>query len=332
MRKCAEAKAILVGLQLADWVGCTDVVVENDNESVIHAIKEGEAGNHSFQLLLEDIHFVQEPIYGAECFTYGLLARHRCLLESSSQLRVTFLNLSDVPLQCDDLAQLLGNCLNLRRLWVLDTVGDKGLEAVGSSCPLLEELRVFPANPFDADVVYGVTESGLVSVSYGCPKLHYVLYFCRQMTDAVVATFAKNCPNFTHFRLCIMNPGEPDDLTDESVDEAFGSVVKSCKKLRRLVLSGLLTDLTFEYIGKYAKNLETLSVAFVGSSDLAMQCVLAGCPKLRRLEIRDCPFGNNALLSGLEKYESMRSLWMSTCNVTMNACRLLAKEMPRLRS
>ncbi|XP_021740438.1 protein TRANSPORT INHIBITOR RESPONSE 1-like [Chenopodium quinoa] len=243
---------------------------------------------------------------------------------------VTFLNLSDVPLQCDDLAQLLGNCPNLRRLWVLDTVGDKGLEAVGSSCPLLEELRVFPANPFDADVVYGVTESGFVAVSYGCPKLHYVLYFCRQMTNAAVATIVKNCPDFTHFRLCIMNPGEPDHLTDESMDEAFGSVVKSCKKLRRLALSGLLTDLTFEYIGKYAKNLETLSVAFAGSSDLAMQCVLAGCPKLRRLEIRDCPFGNNALLSGLEKYESMRSLWMSACNVTMNACRLLAKEMPRL--
>jgi transport inhibitor response 1 len=32
----------------------------------------------------------------------------------------------------------------------------------------------------------------------------------------------------------------------------------------------------------------------------------------------------------LEKYESMRSLWMSACNVTMNGCRLLAREMPRL--
>ena len=61
-----------------------------------------------------------------------------------------------------------------------------------------------------------------------------------------------------------------------------------------------------------------------------MQCVLRGCPKLRKLEIRDCPFGNAALLSGLEKYESMRSLWISACNVTMNGCRLLAREMPRL--
>ncbi|KAJ9174461.1 hypothetical protein P3X46_013100 [Hevea brasiliensis] len=110
----------------------------------------------------------------------------------------------------------------------------------------------------------------------------------------------------------------------------FGAVVKTCSKLQRLSVSGLLTDLTFVYIGRYAKNLETLAVAFAGSSVWGTQCVLGGCPKLRKLEIRDCPFGNATLLSGLEKYESMRSLWMSSCNVTMNGCRPLAREMPRL--
>lgn len=243
---------------------------------------------------------------------------------------LTYLNLSYATLQSDELSKLLPNCSNLRRLWVLDTVEDKGLEAVGSSCPLLEELRVFPADPFDQDMVHGVTESGFVAVSYGCRKLHYVLYFCRQMTNAAVETIVKNCPDFTHFRLCIMNPGQPDYLTSEPMDDVFGAVVKTCTKLQRLAVSGLLTDRTFEYIGKYAKNLETLSVAFAGSSDLGMQSVMEGCPKLRKLEIRDCPFGNAALLSGLDKYESMRSLWMSACNVTMNGCRQLAKDMPRL--
>ncbi|XP_042519683.1 protein TRANSPORT INHIBITOR RESPONSE 1-like [Macadamia integrifolia] len=242
---------------------------------------------------------------------------------------LTFLNLSYAALQSAELAKLLPNCPLLQRLWVLDTVEDKGLEAVGSSCPLLEELRVFPAEPVVGGGG-GVTESGLVAVSRGCHKLHYTLYFCRQMTNAAVATVVQNCPDFTHFRLCIMNPCQPDYLTNESMDEAFGSVVKTCTKLQRLAVSGLLTDLTFEYIGRYAKNLETLSVAFAGSSDRGMQCVLEGCPKLRKLEIRDSPFGNAALLSGLERYESMRSLWMSACNVTMNGCRLLAREMPRL--
>ncbi|KAI3698004.1 hypothetical protein L6452_31113 [Arctium lappa] len=218
---------------------------------------------------------------------------------------LTFLNLSYATLRSVELAKLLTHCKSLRRLWVLDTVGDRGLEAVGSCCPLLEELRVFPADPFYDLEIAGVTESGFVSVSRGCPKLHYVLYFCHQMTNAAVATIVQNCPGFTHFRLCIMNPGQPDYLTNEPMDEAFGAVVRTCTKLQRLAVSGLLTDKTFEYIGKYAKNLETLSVAFAGSSDLGLKYVLGGCPKLRKLEIRDCPFGNAALLSGLTKYESM---------------------------
>ncbi|KAK1308040.1 Protein AUXIN SIGNALING F-BOX 3 [Acorus calamus] len=246
-----------------------------------------------------------------------------------------FLNLSYAVLQSFELAKLLSHCPLLRQLWVQDTVGDKGLEAVGKSCPLLEELRVFPAYPFDQDLLPeagpgGVTESGFVAVSRGCPRLRYTLYFCRQMTNAAVAEVVSNCPGFTHFRLCIMNPCQPDYLTNEPMDEAFGAVVKTCPNLQRLSISGLLTDRTFEFIGAHAKNLETLSVAFAGSSDRGMQYILHGCPKLRKLEIRDSPFGNAALLSGLERYESMRSLWMSACNVTMNGCRLLAREMPRL--
>lgn len=295
-----------------------------------------ELGTGSFQQELMSHHCVELENAFRNCKNLQILAGLwdasyiylHVLYPACSSL--TFLNLSYATLRSDEFTKLIAHCPNLRCLWVLDTVEDKGLEAVGSCCPLLEEIRVFPAHPFDQDMNHGVTESGFLAVSHGCRKLHYVLYFCQQMTNAAVATIVQNCPDFTHFRLCIMNPGQPDYLTDEPMDEAFGAVVKTCTKLQRLAVSGLLTDLTFEYIGKYAKNLETLSVAFAGRSDWGMQCVLGGCPKLRKLEIRDCPFGNAALLSGLKKYESMRSLWMSACNVTMNGCRLLAKEMPRL--
>lgn len=198
------------------------------------------------------------------------------------------------------------------------------------NCPFLEELRVFPAEPFEQDPHEGVTEVGFLAVSHGCRNLRYVLYFCQRMTNDAVKTIVENCPNFTHFRLCILTPRLPDHATGAPLDEAFGAVVKTCKNLKRLSVSGLLTDLTFEYIGKHAKNLETLSVAFAGNTDWGMQCVLEGCPKLRKFEIRDCPFGNAALLSGRDKYEKMRSLWMSTCSVTVKGCRLLASEKPRL--
>jgi hypothetical protein len=61
-----------------------------------------------------------------------------------------------------------------------------------------------------------------------------------------------------------------------------------------------------------------------------MLYVLNGCKKLRKLEIRDCPFGDTALLTDIGKYETMRSLWMSSCEVTVGACKTLAKKMPRL--
>ncbi|KAM1247176.1 hypothetical protein TB2_043302 [Malus domestica] len=122
----------------------------------------------------------------------------------------------------------------LRRLWVLDTVEDKGLGAVGSNYPLIEELCVFPSSPDGDDVVDGVIESRFIVVSNSCPRLHYVLYFCWQMTNATVATVAQNCPDITHFHLCIMTPAKPDHLMGKPMDKAFGAVVKTCTKLDRL--------------------------------------------------------------------------------------------------
>lgn len=177
---------------------------------------------------------------------------------------------------------------------------------------------------------YSVTEEGLVAISAGCPKLNSLLYFCQQMTNAALITVAKNCPNFIRFRLCTLNPTVPDAVTMQPLDEGFGAIVQSCKGLKRLSVSGLLTDQVFLYIGMYAEQLEMLSIAFAGKSDKGMLYVLNGCKKLKKLEIRDSPFGNAALLADVGKYETMRSLWMSSCEVTLGACKILAKKMPRL--
>ena len=212
---------------------------------------------------------------------------------------------------------------------ILDCIGDKGLEVVASKCKELQELRVFPSVPFGIGPA-AVTEKGLVAISMGCPKLHSILYFCQQMTNAALITVAKNCPNFIRFRLCILDATKPDSDTMQPLDEGFGAIVQSCKHLRRLSLTGLLTDKVFLYIGMYAEKLEMLSIAFAGESDNGMVYVLNGCKKLRKLEIRDSPFGNTALLRDVGKYETMRSLWMSSCEVTLGACKTLAQKMPRL--
>lgn len=200
---------------------------------------------------------------------------------------------------------------------------------MASTCKELQELRVFPSDLYDVGNA-AVTEEGLVAISEGCPKLNSLLYFCQQMTNAALITVAKNCPNFIRFRLCTLNPTIPDAVTNLPLDEGFGAIVQSCKGLKRLSVSGLLTDQVFLYVGMYAEQLEMLSIAFAGDSDKGMLYVLNGCKKLKKLEIRDSPFGDIALLADVGKYEAMRSLWMSSCEVTLGACKAVAEKMPRL--
>ncbi|KAI3958656.1 hypothetical protein MKW98_030321 [Papaver atlanticum] len=243
---------------------------------------------------------------------------------------LTSLNLSYAPgIQGIDLISLVERCTKLQRLLILDSIGDKGLDVAASSCKELEELRVFPSL-YGGAVNGSVTEEGLVAISTGCPKLHSLLYFCHQMTNAALITVARNNPNFTHFRLCILDPNKPDHVTSQPLDEGFGAIVQACKNLKRLSLSGLLTDQVFLYIGMYGENLEMLSVAFAGESDKGMAYVLNGCRKLSKLEIRDSPFGDSALLADVGKYETMRSLWMSSCNITLQGCKMLADKMKML--
>ncbi|KAJ8552968.1 hypothetical protein K7X08_020361 [Anisodus acutangulus] len=244
--------------------------------------------------------------------------------------KLTSLNLSYATVHILDLGKLISDCHNLQRLWVLDYVEDSGLEEIANSCKELQELRVFPSDPFAPGPNVSLTEQGLVAVSAGCPKLQSVLYFCRQMTNAALVTIARNRPNMIRFRLCIIEPRTPDYLTLEPLDSGFGAIVQHCKELRRLSLSGLLTDRVFEYIGAHAKKLEMLSLAFAGDSDLGLHYVLSGCESLRKLEIRDCPFGDDALLANAAKLETMRSLWMSNCSVSFEACKLLARKLPGL--
>ncbi|KAJ4905661.1 GRR1-like protein 1 [Raphanus sativus] len=243
---------------------------------------------------------------------------------------LTSLNLSYATVQMPDLVELLSRCSNLQKLWVMDLIEDKGLEVVASSCKELRELRVFPSGADVDETNVALTEQGLVYVSEACPNLESVLYFCAQFTNAALVTIAKNRPNLKCFRLCVIEPFASDHETHQPLDEGFKAIVESCKDLQRLSVSGLLTDKAFEHIGRHGKKLKMLSIAFAGDSDLMLHHLLSGCESLNKLEIRDCPFGDTALLENAAKLETMRSLWMSSCGVSFGACKLLSEKMPKL--
>ncbi|KAJ0790733.1 putative leucine-rich repeat domain superfamily, transport inhibitor response 1 [Helianthus annuus] len=242
---------------------------------------------------------------------------------------LTSLNLSYANIDAEQLKPVIRLCHKLQVFWVLDSICDEGLQAVAETCKDLRELRVFPIDASE-NAEGPVSEAGLLAIALGCRKLQSILYFCQQMTNAAVVAMSKNCPDLVVFRLCIIGRYRPDRVTGEPMDEGFGAIVKNCKKLTRLAVSGLLTDKAFCYIGQYGKLVRTLSVAFAGDSDMGLKYVLEGCTNLQKLEIRDSPFGDSALLSGLHHFYNMRFVWMSSCRVTREGCLNVARHLPRL--
>ncbi|XP_023524117.1 transport inhibitor response 1-like protein [Cucurbita pepo subsp. pepo] len=250
-----------------------------------------------------------------------------CIYPACANL--TTLNLSYANISAEQLKPVISHCHKLQTFWALDSICDEGLQAVASTCKDLQELRVFPVDPRE-DGEGPISEVGFQAISEGCRKLQYILYFCQRMTNAAVIAMSKNCQDLVVFRLCIMGRHQPDHKTGEPMDEGFGAIVINCKKLTRLAISGLLTDRAFSYIGKYGKLVRTLSVAFAGDSDLGLKFVLEGCLRLQKLEIRDSPFGNGGLQSGLHHYYNMRFLWMSACKLSRQGCQEVARAMPHL--
>lgn len=193
--------------------------------------------------------------------------------------------------------KFIKKCSNLRRLYVRDCIGDEGIKVVSRHCEKLEDLKIYRGTEG-----IGVTEIGLTAISTGCPKLKTLTYFCTRMTNIALISFSKNCPNITSLKLIISNPKQVDYVTLQPFDYGFGAIVKSCKNLNKLTISGLLTDDVFLYIGMYAEKLEALCVMNGGESEVGMQYVYNGCKNLRKAEISKYSFVEDAILAQIYEY------------------------------
>lgn len=78
------------------------------------------------------------------------------------------------------------------------------------------------------------------------------------------------------------------------------SLLMKCPKARRLALcfsrfgltNVVITDEGMSYIGKYGSNLDFITLTNCGGSDAGLAFIAVGCVKLRKLELRHCPFGD----------------------------------------
>lgn len=108
---------------------------------------------------------------------------------------------------------------------------------------------------------------------------------------------------------CTTYPFRSSDPSTVQVIELEGSstlnlgvkaLLMKCRKARRLALcfsrfgltNVVITDEGMSYIGRYGGNLDIITLTNCGSSDVGLACLAAGCVKLRKLELRHCPFGD----------------------------------------
>ena len=84
-------------------------------------------------------------------------------------------------------------------------------------------------------------------------------------------------------------------------------MLMGCSKLERLdIWHGGLTDVGLEYIGKYGANLRFLHLASTGNSNAGLVKLSEGCPKLRKLKLRGCPFSEQVVTSSVFNMPSLR--------------------------
>ncbi|CAM8956598.1 unnamed protein product [Rhodiola kirilowii] len=228
-----------------------------------------------------------------------------------------------------NLVVFIQHCHNLQRLWVLDSAGDKVLQAVGRTCKDLLKLKVIPRlyrrkllSPVNANV----TDAGLATIAMGCQKLQSVTYSCQCMSNAALVYFAQQNPDIRWFELILNKQGAQDTQTSRSFDDGFGAILQSCKNLNYLsICNAHVTNQVFLFAGMFGAQLKKLSVTFEGDSNVGIFYALNLCANLTQLEIRGTPFGDATILAAAKKFNNLQYVWVGSFSggVTVKGCKTL---------
>ncbi|PWA70732.1 hypothetical protein CTI12_AA279760 [Artemisia annua] len=158
---------------------------------------------------------------------------------------------------------------------------------------------------------------GLISLAQGCPNLDCLEVKLLDISNEAlecVGTHLKNLRVFCNWWGC------EDGITDTSLDNGVRAMLMGCTKLERLDIDlcvGGLTDVGLGYVGMYGHNLRSLSLWNVGESDVGLLELSKGCPKLRKLRLKGCPFSEQAVASFVfNNNHSLRYVWIEYAVLT----------------
>nr|GEV18269.1 hypothetical protein [Tanacetum cinerariifolium] len=98
-------------------------------------------------------------------------------------------------------------------------------------------------------------------------------------------------------------------------DRALQVIAKSCKKLRKFETFGLVTpgewsssEKASRFSNDFVQRRQFNKLAVRGGSDAGLVKLSKGCPKLRKLEIQNCPFSMQALSTLMINIRSLRDV------------------------
>lgn len=128
------------------------------------------------------------------------------------------------------------------------------------------------------------------------------------------------------------------EAEDATLNLGVMALLMKCPLLRRLSLgfdgwhrdrdveNVVVDDEGLGYIGQYGKSLEILTLDHVsGTTDEGLMYVALGCHKLRKIELRCCPFGDLSMSAFVEGAPSLKLLWAQGCLVELEGLKELAK-------
>ncbi|KAL3592274.1 hypothetical protein D5086_010914 [Populus alba] len=186
-----------------------------------------------------------------------------------------------------------------------------------------------------------VSAEQLKPIISNCHKLQ-IFWVLDSICDEGLQAVAATCKELRELRVFPVDPRE--DIEGPVSEVGLQAISEGCRKLQSILyFCHRMTNAAVVAMSKNCPDLVVFRLCIMGRHqpdhvtgepmDEGFGAIVKNCKKLTRLaklEIRDSPFGDAALLSGLHHYYNMRFLWMSACKLSRQGCQQITQALPRL--